>query len=163
MYKCAWLLSPGLMRINIETTEGWIFQRVYLYVWVIAEHELSILSIRVHNSLTVHDSLWALKFDIFSEFQNYPFPLSLNNCFKGIFFFVIDYSGVIVKPSIKKLPITRQCMYLRQRLCMRFLVHSFHKTFWQALSKCWWDLRLFPGTSFLKKQSTRYVLQKRCS
>ena len=46
-----------------------IFQRVYQYIWVIAEHEQSILSIRVPNSLTLHDNLY-LKFDIFSEFQN---------------------------------------------------------------------------------------------
>ena len=54
-------LSPGLTRINIETTKGWFFQRVYLYIRAIARHELSTRSIRVHNSSTVHDNLWALK------------------------------------------------------------------------------------------------------
>ena len=41
-----------------------------IYIWAIAEHELDTLSIRVHNSLTVHDNSWALKFDNFLEFQN---------------------------------------------------------------------------------------------
>ena len=35
------------------------------YIWAIAGHELDTLSIRVHNSLTVHDN-----FNNFSEFQN---------------------------------------------------------------------------------------------
>ena len=39
-------------------------------MWVIGGHELDTLSIRAHNSLTVHDNSWALKFDNFCEFQN---------------------------------------------------------------------------------------------
>ena len=35
------------------------------YIWAIAGHELDTLSIRVHNSLAVHDN-----FNNFSEFQN---------------------------------------------------------------------------------------------
>ena len=51
--------------IYIEATKGCFFQRVYLYIWTIVRDELSTRSIRVHNLLTVHDNLWALKFDIF--------------------------------------------------------------------------------------------------
>ena len=48
-----------------------IFQRVYLYIWAIVRDELSTRSIRVHDSLTVHDNLRALKFDFFIfELQN---------------------------------------------------------------------------------------------
>ena len=77
-----------------------IFYKVHLYIWAVAGHELSSLSItaqsfnswlilqffllilqilddlfssmikQVHNSLTVHDNSWNLKFDNFSEFQN---------------------------------------------------------------------------------------------
>ena len=43
-------------------------------MWAIGGHELGTLSIRVHNSLTVHYNLWALKFDNFSEFQNVKRP-----------------------------------------------------------------------------------------
>ena len=39
-------------------------------IWAITGHELDTLCIGVHNSLTVHDNSWALKFDNFSEFQN---------------------------------------------------------------------------------------------
>ena len=56
--------------LDPETVEGRFFQRVYLYRWVIAGDELSTLSKRIHNSLTVYDNSWALKFDNFSEFQN---------------------------------------------------------------------------------------------
>ena len=48
---------------------------------------------------------------LYEKLQNF-FPLSLNNCFKGNFCFVIDHSSVIVKPSIRKLPTTRQCINL---------------------------------------------------
>ena len=48
---------------------------------------------------------------LYEKLQNF-FPLSLNNCFKGNFSFVIDHSNVIVKPFIRKLPIARQCIYL---------------------------------------------------
>ena len=41
-----------------------------LCICVIGGHELGTLSIRVHNSLTVHDNSWALKLDNFSEIQN---------------------------------------------------------------------------------------------
>ena len=44
--------------------------RVHLCIWAIAGHELGTLSIRAHNSLTVYEHTWALKFDDFSEFQN---------------------------------------------------------------------------------------------
>ena len=47
-----------------------LFCCLHLSVWAIAGRELGTLSIRVHNSLTVHANLWALKFDNFSEFQN---------------------------------------------------------------------------------------------
>ena len=30
-----------------------------------------------------------------------------------------------------------------RRLCIPFLVDSFHKTFWQAMCKYWWGLRFF--------------------
>ena len=56
--------------LELKTAEGWFFQRVYLCTWVIGGHELGTPSIRVHNSLTVHDNSWALKFSNFSEFQN---------------------------------------------------------------------------------------------
>ena len=71
------------------------YKRVHL-LWAVAGHEMSTLTIQaqsfncylisqvftnfvnirrsffiqVHNSLTVHDSLWTLKLDNFSEFQN---------------------------------------------------------------------------------------------
>ena len=54
----------------LKTTEVWFFQSVHLYVWAIAGHEPGTLSIQLHNSMTVHDNSWALKFDNFSEFQN---------------------------------------------------------------------------------------------
>ena len=41
-----------------------------VFIWTIAGHELGTLSIRLHNSLTAYDNLWALKFDNFSEFLN---------------------------------------------------------------------------------------------
>ena len=59
----------AITRFDENKYRRMIFQRVYQYIWVIAEHEQSILSIRVPNSLTLHDNLY-LKFDIFSEFQN---------------------------------------------------------------------------------------------
>ena len=46
------------------------FQRVQMCIWAIGGQELGTLSIRVHNSLAVHDNSWVLKFDSFSEFQN---------------------------------------------------------------------------------------------
>ena len=70
LYKCACVLSPGLIRIITETTKWWLFQRVYLCIWTIAGQKLSTLSIRVFSSLTVHDNLWTLKFHSFSAFQN---------------------------------------------------------------------------------------------
>ena len=56
-----------LFFLELENTEGWFFKRVYLYICDIAGHELSTLSIRVHNSLKVHGNSWALKFDNYSE------------------------------------------------------------------------------------------------
>ena len=56
--------------LELKTEEGWFFQRVDLCIWAIGGHELGTLSIPVHNSLTVYDNSWALKFDNFSEFQN---------------------------------------------------------------------------------------------
>ena len=56
--------------LELKTTEGLFFQRVRLYIWDIAGHELGTLSIRVDDSATVHDNSWALKLDNFSEFQN---------------------------------------------------------------------------------------------
>ena len=56
--------------LELKTAKGWFFLRVHLCIWAIGGHKLGTLSIRVHNSLTVHDNLWALKFDNFSEFQN---------------------------------------------------------------------------------------------
>ena len=56
--------------MELKTEEGWFFQRVDLCIWAIGGHELGTLSIPVHNSLTVYDNSWALKFDNFSEFQN---------------------------------------------------------------------------------------------
>ena len=59
--------------------------RVYLYIWVVARQELCTRSTREHNSLTGHDNLWALKFDLFfflnfkrSLVINPLFPLALN-------------------------------------------------------------------------------------
>ena len=66
-------LLPGLMKINMETTEGWFFQRVYLYIWAIASHELSNRSIRVHNSQFIDSSWQFMSFEIrffFFESQN---------------------------------------------------------------------------------------------
>ena len=62
-FSLLFFVEPG-------TQEGWFFQRVYLYIWVIAGHELGTFSIRIHNSLTVYDNSRALKLDNFYEFQN---------------------------------------------------------------------------------------------
>ena len=56
--------------LELKTVEGWFFRRVYLCIWSIGGDELGAISIRVHNSLKVHDNSWALRFDDFSEFQN---------------------------------------------------------------------------------------------
>ena len=56
--------------LELKTAEGRFFHRVHLCIWAIGGHELGTLSIRVHNSLTVHDYSWALKFENFCEFQN---------------------------------------------------------------------------------------------
>ena len=56
--------------LELKAERGSFFQRFHLYIWAIGGHELGILSIRVHNSLTVQDNSWALKFDNFSEFRN---------------------------------------------------------------------------------------------
>ena len=56
--------------LELKTTEVWFFQRVHLYIRAIAGHELGTLSMRVHDSLKIHDNSWALKFHNFSEFQN---------------------------------------------------------------------------------------------
>ena len=68
VWVCVCLLLCFILELN--PAEGWFFQRVHLCILAIGGHELVTLSIRVHNSLTVHDNLWALKFDNFSEFQN---------------------------------------------------------------------------------------------
>ena len=47
----------AITRFDENKYRRMIFQRVYQYIWVIAEHEESILSIRVPNSLTLHDNL----------------------------------------------------------------------------------------------------------
>ena len=57
--------------LELKTGERWFVQRVHLYVWAIRRHELGTLSIRVHNSLTVHENSCTLKFDNFSKFQNF--------------------------------------------------------------------------------------------
>ena len=55
--------------LEIKTAEGWLFQGVHLCIWTIEGHKLGTLTMQVHNSLTVHNNLWALKFDNFSESQ----------------------------------------------------------------------------------------------
>ena len=67
---CVCVLCRLCCILELKTAEGWFFQRVHLCIWVKGGHELDTLSIRVHNSLTVHDNSWALKFDCFSEFQS---------------------------------------------------------------------------------------------
>ena len=67
---CFYFFILFFVFLQLKTTKGWFFQRVRLYIWAIERYELSTLSIRVHNSLTVHDNSWSLKFDNFSEFQN---------------------------------------------------------------------------------------------
>ena len=59
-----------LFSLELNTTEIWFFQRVYLYIWAIGGQKLGILSIQVHSSLLELWNSWALKFDNFSEFQN---------------------------------------------------------------------------------------------
>ena len=54
--------------LRLETTVNWFFHRVELYNCAIAGHELGTLSTPVHNTLSVHDNSWALKFDNFSEY-----------------------------------------------------------------------------------------------
>ena len=52
---------PGFDENKFRDYKRMIFSEsltVYmLYIWAIAKHELSARSIRVHNSLTVHDDL----------------------------------------------------------------------------------------------------------
>ena len=56
--------------LELKTAERRFFHRVHLCIWAIGGHKLGTLGIRAHNSLTVHDNSWALKFDNFFEFQN---------------------------------------------------------------------------------------------
>ena len=67
-YNCIVSSSCCFFFFKLDTTEGWFFQRVYLHIWDIAVPELSTLSLRVHNSLAVHDISSALILDNFSEF-----------------------------------------------------------------------------------------------
>ena len=50
--------------------------RVYLYIWVVARQELCTRSIREHNSLTGHDNIRDLKFDLFFFFFEFQKVIS---------------------------------------------------------------------------------------
>ena len=70
VFVCVCLFCRLCCILKLKTAEGWFFKRVRLCMWAIGRQQLGNLSIPVHNSLIVHHSSWALKFDNFSEFQN---------------------------------------------------------------------------------------------
>ena len=70
VFVCVCLFCRLCCILKLKTAEGWFFKRVRLCMWAIGRQQLGTLSIPVHNSLIVHHSSWALKFDNFSEFQN---------------------------------------------------------------------------------------------
>ena len=95
-----------------------------------AGHQLGTLSIRIYNSLTVYDNLWALKFDSFFEFQNV----------------ISDTPSIImthcVRKSICDSPIIINCMYkeflIRSKVCP-----SWHLVVPSQQWKTRTDVRLF--------------------
>ena len=141
VYVCVCMFFCCLCFIlELKTAEGWFFQRVHLCIWAIGGYELGTLSIRVHNSLKVHDNSWALKFDNFSEFQNVigdspslslPPSIDMSICDSPLKY-TPQHSRLTIRKKRYELPvlnwITRRIYFFHQKLYqILFLTHQYKK------------------------------------
>ena len=128
---CVFYLAKDYRRMNFSETSTvymscirtWSFNSRLIshFVWILEEldHLFWLIIKQVHNSLTVNDNSWTLKFDNFSEFQN-----------------VISDSqmSVIMTHCVQK-SIWLNPYHKKQRISdWRKLVSSFLQTIWMSAS-----------------------------
>ena len=64
------LWTPSGVLIVLTSLSFILISQFLIFFIILDDHFQSIIK-QVHNSLTVHDNSWTLKFDNFSEFQNF--------------------------------------------------------------------------------------------